>query len=450
MNTRTLALCVLAAAISAAADAENPPKAAKGPDRGRAQPIDLSTALRLAGAQNLDVRLVAEKATLAQAEHTLAREQFFPWMTLGTSYHGHQENIQAVDGPILDAEKSSFDLGAAVKAQIDLGEAYFKTLSTQQLVKAATYASEAQAQDAALAAALGYFDLVRAQADVGVASEAVRISTDYEDQVRRAVDAGIAFAGDAYRIQTELERNRVAYRQALETRRIAAARLAQVLQLDPAVNLLPEENTLAPLKLIAYGDPLDSFVQRALVDRPELHMSAAQREAARRSRDAAKFGPLVPTVGAQYSYGGLAGGRGTEIASFNESSDYGVGLWWRVGPGGLFDRGRIAAGESRYRTSDLEDQKLREAIVLEVVESHTRVRSLGDQMTSAQRALQAAQKTLDLSRERKDFGVGIVAETILAEQDLTRTRREYLGMVAEYNKAQFALRRAAGAKAGSP
>ena len=88
--------------------------------------------------------------------------------------------------------------------------------------------------------------------------------------------------------------------------------------------------------------------------------------------------------------------------------------------------------------------------MLEVVESHTRVRSLGDQMTSAQRALQAAQKTLDLSRERKDFGVGIVAETILAEQDLTRTRREYLGMVAEYNKAQFALRRAAGAKAGSP
>ncbi len=109
--------------------------------------------------------------------------------------------------------------------------------------------SEAQAQDAALAAALGYFDLVRAQADVGVASEAVRIATDYEDQVRRAVDAGIAFAGDAYRIQTELERNRVAYRQALETRRIAAARLAQVVQLDPAVN--PHRETRpAPLKLI--------------------------------------------------------------------------------------------------------------------------------------------------------------------------------------------------------
>ena len=133
---------------------------------------------------------------------------------------------------------------------------------------------------------------------------------------------------------------------------------------------------------------------------------------------------------------------------YNESSDYGIGLWWRIGPGGLFDAGRIAAGESRYRTAELEGEKLKEEIVLQVVESHTRVHSLFDQMATAQRALQAAQKTLDLSRERKEFGVGVVAETIQAEQDLTRARRGYLGTVAEYNQAQFALQRAAGISAG--
>ncbi len=445
MNTRAIALC----AFLAAATTLRAGDAAKAPDRGRAQPIDLATALRLAGAQNLDVKLVAEKVTLAQAEHTLAQQQFFPWVTVGAGFRGHQENIQTVDGQIIDAEKSAVDFGAAVKAQIDLGDAYFRTLSTQQLVKAAAFASEAQEQDSTLAAALGYFDLVRAQANVGVASEAVRISVDYETQVRRAVDAGIAFAGDAYRIQTQMELNRLTYRQALETRRVVAARLAQVLQLDPAVNLLPEDATPVPLKLISLSDTLDNFVQRALVDRPEFHMNAAQREAARRSRDGAKYGPLVPTIGGQYSYGGLAGGRGSEIANLNESSDYGVGLQWRIGPGGLFDRGRIAAGESRLRTTELEGQKLRDEIVRQVVESHTRVRSLSDQMGMAQRALKAGQKTLELSRERKEFGVGAVAETIQAEQDLTRARRDYLGTVAEYNKAQFTLQRVAGMKVGS-
>jgi outer membrane protein TolC len=175
-------------------------------------------------------------------------------------------------------------------------------------------------------------------------------------------------------------------------------------------------------------------------------LTAAQRAAARRARDGAIYGPLVPTLGAQYSYGGLAGGTGNTIANFNDSSDYGVGLAWRIGPGGLFDLGRIAASESRLRTTELEGEKLRDDIVRQVVESHTRLRSLSDQMGMAQRALAAAQKTLDLSRERKEFGVGAVAETIQAEQDLTRTRRDYIGTVAEYNKAQFILRRSIGGK----
>jgi len=442
MNIRPLALCALLATVASLSAGDS----VKDAERGRARPIDLATAVRLAGAQNVEVKLAAERATLAQAEHTLAQQQFFPWITVGTAFRGHQQNIQDVAGEILDVDKAAIDFGGAVRAQLDLGEAYFKTLSTRQLVKAAVYASEAQAQDATLAAALGYFDLVRAQAYVGVASEAVRISTDYESQVRRAVDAGIAFAGDAYRIQTQMELNRLTHRQALETRRVTAARLAQVLLLDPAVNLLPEESAPAPLRLIVSNDPLNTFVERALADRPEFHMSAAQREAARRALTGAKYGPLIPTLNGQYAYGGLAGGRGGEIANFNDSSDYSMGLSWRIGPGGLFDRGRIAASESRLRTTELEAQQLREEVVRQVVESHTRLRSLSDQMAMAQRALEAAQKTLELSRDRKEFGVGVVAETIQSEQELTRARRDYLGTVAEYNKAQFTLRRAIGAK----
>lgn len=445
MNTRAYVLSALLAIATPGFAGET----AKTPDRGRAQPIDLATALRLAGAQNLDVKLAAERTTLAQAEHTLAREQFFPWLTVGTGFRWHQENIQTVEGRIIDAEKSAYDIGGAIKAQVDIGETYFKTLATYQLAKAAKAASEAQVQDSVLSAALGYFDLVRAQANVGVASEAVRISSDYETQVRRAVEAGIAFAGDAYRIQTQMELNRLTYRQALEVRRITAARLAQTLQLDPAVNLLPEDSTPAPIHLLSTTDSLDRFVQRALIDRPELHMSAAQREAARRARDGAKYGPLVPVISGQYAYGGLAGGVGSEIANFNQSSDYGVGLSWRIGPGGLFDQGRIAAGDSRLRSAELEEQRLRDEIVRQVVESHTRVRSLSDQMMTAQRALEAAQKTLELSRERKEFGVGAVAEAIQAEQELTRARRDYLGTVAEFDKAQFTLQRAAGMKAGA-
>jgi outer membrane protein TolC len=40
--------------------------------------------------------------------------------------------------------------------------------------------------------------------------------------------------------------------------------------------------------------------------------------------------------------------------------------------------------------------------------------------------------------------VGVVLETIQAELDLTRARLDYLKTVAEFNQAQYALRKAVG------
>jgi outer membrane protein TolC len=55
-----------------------------------------------------------------------------------------------------------------------------------------------------------------------------------------------------------------------------------------------------------------------------------------------------------------------------------------------------------------------------------------------------AAETLRLTEERKEFAVGNVLETILAEQDLTRARTDYANAVLDYNKAQYALTRAIG------
>ena len=62
----------------------------------------------------------------------------------------------------------------------------------------------------------------------------------------------------------------------------------------------------------------------------------------------------------------------------------------------------------------------------------------------SKRALDAAEQALKLSRERKEFGVGSVLETLQAEEDLTRARLEYLGLIAAANRAQVELRRVTG------
>jgi outer membrane protein TolC len=407
-------------------------------------PVDLPAVLRLAGAQNLDVQIARERLAEAQANHESAIAQFFPWLSPGASYRRHENRIQAVDGPIFDADKQSYTVGGALTAQMDLGEAIYKSLAAKQLVEAAGHALDAQRQDAVLAAAQGYFELAFAQAAVNVAKEATAISLDYETQVGRAVEIGLAFKGDHLRVQVQTQRNRLALRQAVELQRIAGARLAQTLHLRPAVELAANDADLAPLTLVSTNTPLDSLLRESFAARPELKQSQALVAAARESKNGTVYGPLVPSIGAQASVGGLGGGRNNETGNFGDQEDYSIGLGWRIGPGGLFDFSRKRAAESRLQGTTLTGLKARDEIGRQVVEAFTRLQSSSDQIETARQALIAAQEGLRLAQTRKEFAVGVVLETLQAEQDLTRSRLDYLKAVAEFNKAQYALHKALG------
>src|SRR5205814_863218 len=169
--------------------------------------------------------------------------------------------------------------------------------------------------------------------------EALCISSDYQTQIDKAVSIGLAFKGDALRVKVQRQRDEIALQQAEEKVRLAAARLAQILHLDPVVELRPHESQLLPLSLIS---------------------------------------AMMPA--------------GT-----------------------------------------LTEEKVRDEIAQQVVTGRVRLLSLADQLATARQSLSDAQENLRLDQERKEFGVGSVLETIVAEQELTRARTDYLRIVAEYN-----------------
>src|SRR5436190_4995471 len=195
-------------------------------------PIDLPTAMRLAGAQNLEIQIARERLKEAEAERTSATERFFPWIAPGVTYHRRDGVAQAVPaGTISDAHFQSYSPGVALAAQLDLGDAIYKNLAAKQLVKAADQALETQRQDAVLNAARSYFDLTKAKGVIEVANAALKTSQDYEQQLHEAVIAGIAFKGDELRIQTQTKQYQISLRQAAEQQRVAAVELARLLHL---------------------------------------------------------------------------------------------------------------------------------------------------------------------------------------------------------------------------
>ena len=418
---------------------------------GSAYPIDLPATLRLAGAQNLEIQIARERLKEAEADRTSALERFFPWVAAGISYHRRDGVAQAVpSGIISDAHFQSYSPGVALAAQMDLGDAIYKSLVAKQFVRASDQALETQRQVTILNAAQGYFDLARAKALVEVASDALKTSQEYQQQLHGAVEAGIAFKGDELRVQTQTKQYQILLRQAVERQRVTAVDLARTLHLDPRVELVPQDNGLARLTLLETNSSVNALVDRALSSRPELRQSGALVAAARDSRNGAVYGPLIPTISAQAFGGGLGGGPDSGPSHFGAEGDYLVGLSWRIGPGGLFDPGRTQAGKARLAQAEFGDTKLRDDVASQVVAGVARVQSLSDQIDLAEGKLGLATETLRVTHERKQFGVGIVLEDLQAQQDLTRARADYLEAIAEFNKAQYGLSKAVGGFADFP
>ena len=416
-----------------------------GQETNQVHPVDLPTVLHLAGAQNLEIQMARERLREAEAQRSSALERFFPWIAPGVSYHRRDGVAQAVPaGTISDAHFQSYSPGVTLAAQLDIGDAWYQSLAAKQLVRASSHGLEAQRQQTLLEAAQLYFDLTRSKALVEVAADALQTSQAYGRQLHEAVGAGLVFRGDELRVQTQTKDYEILLRRARELLKVSAVGLAQVLHLDPTIELLPQDTGLAQLTLVETNTTAARLIDQALLSRPELKQGNALLAAAREDHNGAVYGPLIPSLTAQAFGGGLGGGPDSGPAHFGAEGDYLVGLAWRIGPGGLFDPGRVRTHQARVAQAELSEAKLRDDISSQVVTALARVQSLSDQIELSRAKLAAATETLRVTHERKQYGVGIVLEDLQAQQDLERARADYLNSIAEFNKAEYQLAKYVG------
>jgi outer membrane protein TolC len=411
--------------------------AAASPDA--AQPIDLTTVLRLAGLNDLDLALVRAAERAARAANDAATLHFFPWLTAGLGYSRQSGAAQAVGGQMLSVDQQLYDRGVAANLQVDVGTAIFAKLAARQRARAAGFDVEASRNDTALAAADAYFDLVDAVAQTDIAREAVRISQGYEDQLERAYQAGLTNRSEALRVGVQTQRNRVTLRAAEADVRARSAALATLLRLDPAVSLDPRDRIVSPATLVPLDVPVATLVQDALAHRPELESSRAALAATDRDRLAAKYGPLIPSISGRAAIDQLRGGANGMLTDYQTAHGDSVGLAWRFGPGGLFDFSRTEAADSALESARLNAERVHDAVAEEVVQAYEAARAALDQMGLARRAVDLAEQSLRLSEQRREFGVYAVLEVIQAQQDLTQSRGAYAEALTRYAKAQYAL-----------
>ena len=424
-------------------------------------PIDLPSALRLAGANNLQIAFAAERVEQALARVDAADVLWIPSLNFAAVYNNHAGRIQATDGNVLEVSRNSLFVGggavlgnspaaagsggpARMFVDLPLVDVIFEPLAARQVACGAEANHITTFNDTLLATTLAYFDLLQANSLVAVAEEAVVNTEELVLLTQDFARSGQGLQADADRAQVEIHSRRREVLTAREAGAVTSAELARLLRIDPATRLVPREIQPMPIELIEAGADVYDLIGQAHALRPELAVSSAtMHETGYRVRQE-RWRPLMPHLYVGFSGGGFGGAPGSSVNNFSDRTDFDVAAIWQMQNLGLGNRARRVEQESRHRQAHLALEAIRDQIAAEVTQAFERVHYRNQQLAEAEPQVQSALDAHEHNLEGIRGGVVRPIEIQQAIGALANARRQFVEAVVDYNRAQFALLRAIG------
>jgi outer membrane protein TolC len=432
-----------------------------------ATPIDLPSALHLAGEQNPTILLGQQRVVEAVAQRQLAAAQFLPTINLGTSVDSHWGVLQQSSGNILSVRRESVFVGAGANAiaagtvnipgilwTLNVSDSIFNYLVNRQEVDRRRFASQATRQDVLLQVALAYNDLVRSE---GARSIAIVSRNDARELARITaayLETGQGRKPDADRAATEQARREARLLEAEGNVVRASAALCQTLHLDPSIRLHVTDNQVIPRSIVPDPIPLPELLAIALLHRPELNERRVGVAQSLLSLKGAKLLPFSPTVFLGFSAGGFGGGSDLvaqpttslpfgrnepRFSTLDDREDLDVMAYWTLQNLGVGNNAQIAAARSRASSADFELLITLDRIRSEVAAAQARTFARFARVRTCELAIEAGTQAFaeDMARIRGAEGRPI--EAIDSLRILAQSRIDYLNAILDYNKAQFEL-----------
>ncbi len=441
----------LPAAPAGAAPVPAPPRLYV-PAQSASFPIDLATALRLADADNPTAAVARARVQEAVANYDRARVAWVPNLVFGPTFFYHEGIDQNRRGETFSVARGNFAVLGGPQMRVDLGDALYLPLVARRVVQATRSRSQAVTNAVQLEVALTYLDVLELHGLLAV-------NADTLNKAEQALQAAEAFAkagtgktaADVNRAATEVSLRRQE-RIVIRGRAAAtAARLAGLLTLDPAVELIPVETAVVPVVLVPGEYTLDQLIATGLRARPEMAAAGAEVQAAEALVRQAKMAPLLPRVQGEFIGGGFKGGRNDDFGPMRGQYNAGAALVWELDNFGLGNAATTRAREASYAAAL---QRVREAqarVSAEVGEAAQLAAARFETLDTAQEAVRQAQ---EMYRKFRDVSFGVpgpkgqlqfdALEVLTAVQALNQARVQYLQQVVEFNRQQFRLYTAIG------
>lgn len=424
-------------------------------------PIDLATALRLAGANNLQIALATERVRQAQARLQGANALWLPNIDAGVGYNRHQGQIQDTRGEILDVRRSSLFVGggpnvgpaslnggnngpARLFLGLSLADAIFAPLAERQIVQGANAAQAATFNDTLLAVCLSYLDLIRAQGEIVIAREAADNARELLRLVESRVKAGTAPPADGLRVEAELAERQRQVAKAEERVFSISAELVRLLRLDPTTVLFSQDAQPVAINIFGPDTAMGPLIAQGLANRPELAEHRALVNATLERLRQEHWRPFIPNLQVGFGAGGFGGGRDGFFGDFRNRTDFDALAVWEMRNLGLGNRALKNERNSQNLQANLAAQQMQDIIAAEVSRAYYRIQTRRQQIEAAQAQVKAAAEAMPLNFKGIVGGVLRAIEAQQAIQALAAARNQYLTSLTDFNQAQFELLRALG------
>ena len=206
--------------------------------RPELQPIDLDTALRLAGVQNPELNQARQRVLESVAMRQLAAARFLPSINPGMNYDTHTGNLQQSNGNILSVNRSAVYVGAGSMAiaagtvavpGVFLGGntavMLFTYLESRQFVRQREFENLAVRNQVFLKVAMAFSELLRSEGRHAVALQVREEAKAVAQLTAVYAETGKRRVADANRAATELQRREAYVKQVESELLTASARL---------------------------------------------------------------------------------------------------------------------------------------------------------------------------------------------------------------------------------
>lgn len=434
-------------------------------------PIDLSGALRLAGARDLDIAIARTRVAAAAADVRHARALWLPSVFIGPNWIRHDGQVQIVEGQVRTISKSSLFLGAtaaggsSVSGPIPAGgpaqvtglttvlrfsDAIFLPLAAEQIVDARQARVRTATNDALLGVADSYMALQRAAGRLAIAREAAANAERLASITEAFARAGGGLEGDHKRSLAERDRRLADVEAALGNLEVASADVVRRTRLNPSLVVAPVEPAELVLEIVNEDLPIDTLITVGLRNRPELTEARSLVEETLVRLKQARLRPFIPSLAFRYSGGGFGGGRNEFFGDFASRSDADVNLYWESANLGFTDSAILGRRDAERKEADLQFFKVQDTVAAEVVQAEKARIAARRQMSRIEAAVPEAIRSLTLNFHtiREAAGLPVPAtrpiEVLQPIQALADAREQYLDAVIDYNTSQFRLFHALG------